>query len=86
MNKNKVDLCMATLKFEESLKELQCVSCNYSLAVPYHCGRQMLLESDKLICWKGEHQPCCNSTSTLDIPTHHEENMVLKSQNIKFGG
>lgn len=70
---------MSILKFEQSLKELQCTSCNYSLTIPYHCGRQMVVKDNHLVCWKGEHQPCCNSSSKMDIPIHHDQFMIIKN-------
>jgi hypothetical protein len=70
---------MATLNVESAEQRVYCVLCDYSLTIPYHCGKQMVINGDYFLCWKGEHQPCCNSLSKMDIPTHHDKKMVGKS-------
>ena len=69
---------MASLKTEETLKKLVCQDCDYTLSVPFHCGEQMIVENDKLVCWKGEHAPCCKNSSIMDIPTHHDKMMLIQ--------
>ena len=61
-------------------KMLKCVECDFKLPLPFHCGRHMEVQGTKLVCWKGEHKPCCNNSSIMDIPYHHEKPMTL----IKF--
>ncbi len=55
----------------------KCVSCDYLELYPYHCGRPMELQEERLVCWRGEHKPCCNSSSVLPLPQHHGETMKI---------
>ena len=69
---------MYEIKLNLERKEFICEECGHIEAVPHHCHKPMNVIDDKLICWKGEHAPCCNTSSVLDIPVHHGKNMVLK--------
>ena len=56
---------------------IKCVDCDYELIIPKHCGRPMKIMGNNFVCWKGEHNPCCNSASIQELPFHHEGPMKL---------
>jgi len=63
---------------ESTPQVLVCSNCGYTVPVPVHCHKPMKLSDGKLVCWKGEHAPCCNSSSVLDVPEHHGMKMIVK--------
>jgi len=69
---------MHPVQLESNISELVCSKCDYTIPLPQHCHKPMTFVDGKLVCWKGEHAPCCNSSSILDIPEHHEMKMILK--------
>jgi len=55
------------------MAKLVCKKCGQEVAVPAHCGKEMHLEGNQLVCWMGPecgHQP---------IPKHHSAPMVYKA-------
>ncbi len=46
-------------------QKLKCTQCSYTQPVPKHCGRAMLQEGDKLVCWMGA------GCSEQPMPQHH---------------
>ncbi|MFW9909687.1 MAG: hypothetical protein ACFFEF_14035 [Candidatus Thorarchaeota archaeon] len=54
------------------MAKLVCPMCGEETAVPFHCGREMHREGDRLVCWMG---PTCG---VKDMPKHCGEYMEVK--------
>jgi len=66
------------IQFEKSSSSyLNCQICDYTEKVPNHCREPMRIVDNRLICWKGEHKPCCKNESVMDIPNHHNKPMII---------
>ena len=52
--------------------QLVCEKCGAEVSVPVHCGKEMHIEGDQLICWMGA---VCGHQ---DIPEHCGTAMALK--------
>ena len=70
---------MYNVELNTDLKKLVCTKCDYTEPLPTHCHKPMIIEDGKLVCWKGEHAPCCGSSSIKELPEHHGERMILKN-------
>jgi Cu+-exporting ATPase len=61
--------------------KLVCSECGYEIPLPKHCGRDMILQGDHLICWMNLPQEQgglgieCGSQA---IPNHHGKPMLIK--------
>lgn len=56
------------------MAKLVCEKCGAEVSAPVHCGKEMHMEGDQLVCWMG---PACGHQ---DIPEHCGEFMALKDQ------
>ncbi|MHA2105715.1 MAG: hypothetical protein ACW981_19995 [Candidatus Hodarchaeales archaeon] len=63
---------------------LKCQICDYTMKIPFHCGKQMEISDKSLVCWKGIHAPCCNRDSVIDIPYHHEKEMIKINKEVLY--
>ncbi len=54
------------------MANLVCEKCGAEVSAPVHCGKEMHMEDDQLVCWMG---PACGHQ---DIPEHCGEFMALK--------
>jgi len=70
---------MYNLKLDLERIELICEECGHVELVPYHCHKPMKIMDDKLVCWKGDHAACCDSSSMRELPLHHGKKMILKN-------
>ena len=61
------------------MANLVCEKCGAEVSAPVHCGKDMHMEGDQLVCWMG---PACGHQ---DIPEHCGESRALKEQQ-KIGG
>ena len=55
------------------MSKLVCGKCGVELKVPVHCGKEMHLEENQLVCWMG---PTCGSQK---MPSHCGQVMKIKS-------
>ncbi len=60
------------------IEVLACQQCSHVEPLPVHCGKPMQLVGNELVCWRGEHAPCCGRESKMPIPMHHDSPMVVK--------
>jgi DNA-directed RNA polymerase subunit RPC12/RpoP len=54
------------------MANLVCEKCGAEVSVPVHCGKEMHMEGDQLVCWMG---PTCGHQ---DIPEHCGTSMAIK--------
>ena len=52
--------------------QLVCEKCGAEVSVPVHCGKEMHMEGDQLVCWMG---PTCGHQ---DAPEHCGNVMALR--------
>jgi len=54
------------------MSKLVCPKCGEEVSVPVHCGKEMHIEDDQLVCWMG---PTCGHQ---DLPEHCGTFMEIK--------
>ncbi len=54
------------------MSRLVCTKCGEEAAVPTHCGQDMHVEGNQLVCWMGA------GCGAQEIPKHCDEYMELK--------
>ena len=52
--------------------KLVCPKCGAEVSVPVHCGKEMHIEGDQLVCWMGA------TCGHQDIPEHCGTVMAIK--------
>ncbi|MGY5858843.1 MAG: hypothetical protein RTU63_05700 [Candidatus Thorarchaeota archaeon] len=54
------------------MANLVCAKCGEEVSVPVHCGQEMHIEGDQLVCWMG------TTCGHQDMPEHCGEFMAIK--------
>ncbi len=54
------------------MANLVCAKCGEEVSVPVHCGQEMHMEGDQLVCWMG------TACGHQDIPEHCGAYMEIK--------
>lgn len=55
-----------------NMGKLVCPKCGEEVAVPVHCGQEMHIEGDQIVCWMG------TGCGAQDLPQHCGEYMEIK--------
>ena len=53
------------------MANLVCGKCGAEVSAPVHCGKDMHMEGDQLVCWMGA------SCGAQSIPEHHSKPMEV---------
>ncbi len=60
----RVNRCGAQSYTVKHMAKLVCVKCGHEEPVPMHCGKEMHVEGEQLVCWMGA------ECGHQDIPVH----------------
>jgi len=78
--KDHIELSQKEKGDEIMVSKLVCTKCGHEQALPKHCGRDMILRDDKLVCWMNlpkEEGGMGINCGMAPIPTHHNKPMKV---------